>query len=153
MYYRVANSYIGIEEGDSMFKKLGHQIMANAGAKSPADFARIARQQAEGGQSTTSKMFLGSKSGSADHSERLLEAFTEGSTMDALGAAAAGIGRNLTAKDMAGEGWARAGAVAARNGIPLAAYGAVAGGTRYMSGGSMGTNNQGQRDIAGIPFL
>lgn len=42
---------------------------------------------------------------------------------------------------------------ALRWGAAGAAYGGVAVGTRVMSGGSATTNNQGQRDIAGIPFL
>lgn len=42
---------------------------------------------------------------------------------------------------------------AARIGAATAAYGGVAVGTRYLSGGSATTNNQGRRDIAGIPFI
>lgn len=41
----------------------------------------------------------------------------------------------------------------ARIGAATAAVGTVAVGTRYMSGGSVGYNNQGRRDIAGIPFI
>lgn len=42
---------------------------------------------------------------------------------------------------------------AMRWGATGAAYGAVAVGTRALTGGSATTNNQGQRDIAGIPFI
>lgn len=42
---------------------------------------------------------------------------------------------------------------AARIGAATAAVGGVAVGTRYMSGGSVTHNNQGRRDIAGIPFV
>lgn len=42
---------------------------------------------------------------------------------------------------------------AARIGVATAALGAGAVGTRYMTGGSFGYNNSGQRDIAGIPFI
>lgn len=41
----------------------------------------------------------------------------------------------------------------ARIGAATAAVGAAAVGTRYMSGGSATHNNQGRRDIAGIPFV
>lgn len=42
---------------------------------------------------------------------------------------------------------------AIRIGGAVGAYAGVAGGLRALSGGSMTTNNQGQRDIAGIPFI
>ena len=42
---------------------------------------------------------------------------------------------------------------ATRIGATALAYGAAATGTRYMTGGSATTNNRGQRDIAGIPFI
>ncbi len=42
---------------------------------------------------------------------------------------------------------------AARWGATAGAYGAAAVGTRYMTGGTATTNNRGQRDIAGIPFI
>ena len=45
------------------------------------------------------------------------------------------------------------GANALRWGATAAAYGGVATGTRAITGGSATTNNQGQRDIAGIPFI
>ena len=42
---------------------------------------------------------------------------------------------------------------ATRIGATVGAYGVAAVGTRYMTGGSATTNNRGQRDIAGIPFV
>lgn len=60
---------------------------------------------------------------------------------------------NKIGADMAGQGWKRTGAVAARNALPAAGFIAAANVPRYLSGGSATTNNQGQRDIAGIPFV
>lgn len=135
-----------------MFQKIANHILSNTGATLPGDFAKLARQQGAG-QSTVSKILQGSSAGNAERAEKTLTAFADGETMKGLGSAAIGSGRMLIGQDMAGEGWARAAAVGVRAGAPLAAYGAMANGTRYMSGGSMGTNNQGERDIAGIPFL
>lgn len=42
---------------------------------------------------------------------------------------------------------------AARAGITLGAYGAAAVGGRFASGGDLTTNNRGESDIAGIPFI
>ena len=42
---------------------------------------------------------------------------------------------------------------AMRWGAAATAYGGVAVGTRVLTGGSATTNNQGRRDIAGIPFI
>ena len=42
---------------------------------------------------------------------------------------------------------------AARAGITLGAYGAAAIGGRYANGGTIGTNNRGESDIAGIPLI
>lgn len=152
MYQRVTNSYIRMKAGDSMLRKMANHILSNTGATMPGDFAKLAKQQGAD-QSTMSKIFKGSLAGNADNVDETLHTMANGSTMQGLGAVAKNTGRLITGKDMAGEGWARAGAVAARNGIPLAAYGVAANIPRYMSGGSATTNNQGQRDIAGIPFL
>lgn len=46
-----------------------------------------------------------------------------------------------------------AGRKATRIGATVGAYGVAAVGTRYMTGGTATTNNRGERDIAGIPFL
>lgn len=51
--------------------------------------------------------------------------------------------------DYAGQGAKRAGVVLARTGL---ATGAVVA-PRYLSGGDMTTNRNGERDIAGIPFI
>lgn len=40
-----------------------------------------------------------------------------------------------------------------RGGAAVGAYGAAAVGTRMISGGGIGYNNSGERDIAGIPFI
>ena len=48
-----------------------------------------------------------------------------------------------------GDGWQKA----ARYGATGAALGTAAVGARYMTGGTATTNNRGQRDIAGIPFI
>lgn len=135
-----------------MFKKMANHILSNTGASMPGDFAKLAKQQGAN-QSTASKIFRGSIAGNADSTDEALNAMADGSMMQGLGGVAKNTGRLLIGSDMAGEGWARAAAVGVRVGAPLAAYGAMANGTRYMSGGSMGTNNQGERDIAGIPFL
>lgn len=63
----------------------------------------------------------------------------------------AGRGMRQEAKDyfMSGD----LGTNAMRWGAVAGAYGGLAVGTRALTGGSATTNNQGQRDIAGIPFI
>ena len=58
----------------------------------------------------------------------------------------------FTGADLAGQD-GRTMAAAARIGAAGAAYMGVNGGLRYLSGGGMTYNNQGERDIAGIPFI
>lgn len=59
----------------------------------------------------------------------------------------------MTGADYAGDGWRRAGALAARHGTAPALWGAGAVGIRYATGGNMTTNSRGEQDIAGIPFI
>lgn len=59
--------------------------------------------------------------------------------------------RQLTKDYFSGDGDFLTGAM--RVGAATTAYGAAAVGARALTGGSATTNNQGQRDIAGIPFF
>ena len=56
----------------------------------------------------------------------------------------------LTARDMAEN---KGKALAVRHGALALAGTAAMVGPRYLSGGNMSTNNRGERDIAGIPFI
>lgn len=63
------------------------------------------------------------------------------------------IGTFATGGDFAGQGWKRAGAVGARWGTPIAASVAAGTGMRYATGGSFTQDREGNRDIAGLPFM
>ena len=63
-----------------------------------------------------------------------------------------GVGGYFAASDMRGMG-GRAMTAAVRTGTAGAAYMGANAGLRYMSGGGLTYNNQGERDIAGIPFI
>lgn len=69
-----------------------------------------------------------------------------------LASMAKGVGGYFAASDMRGMS-GRAMTAAVRTGTAGAAYMGANAGLRYMSGGGMTYNNQGERDIAGIPFI
>jgi hypothetical protein len=74
------------------------------------------------------------------------------STADSMNDMVKGVGRYFGATDMRGQsGRFMTGAV--RNGAAVGGVMAAGTGLRYLSGGGMTYNNQGQRDIAGIPFI
>lgn len=57
------------------------------------------------------------------------------------------------AKDYKGEGMKRAGALALRHGVPASMWMGGSMAIRAIDGGSFTTNSNGERDIAGIPFI
>ncbi len=65
---------------------------------------------------------------------------------------AKGVGGYFAASDMRGLS-GRAMTAAVRTGTAGAAYMGANAGLRYLSGGGLTYNNQGERDIAGIPFI
>lgn len=135
-----------------MFQRLSKSILSNSNASVPGEMASKLKQFGKD-QGTASRVLQGDVSRQADKIDGMFQSFSDGDSWGGIKKAGGLQFDHITGKDMAGEGWARAGAVAARNGIPLAAYGAAANIPRYISGGTATTNNQGQRDIAGIPFL
>lgn len=128
------------------------KILSNTADNVASNVARDMRTIG-GAQGKTHRALMGDASYFADDMGKATAQLTDG---DAWGGAKT-LGKmafeNRIGKDMAGEGWRRTGAVAARNAIPAAAFVAAANVPRYMSGGTPTTNNQGQRDIAGIPFM
>lgn len=92
------------------------------------------------------------KGGDADEIARLQKYSSNiGTQIDNLSGNGAEIGTTLGSQIKSYYGHQKKGF--ARAGITLGAYGAAAIGTRYATGGSLGVNNRGESDIAGIPFI
>lgn len=72
---------------------------------------------------------------------------------DSISGMGGAIGNWAIAADAKGNGMGRAMTLGARWGAVGAGSMAVGAGVRALNGGTFTTNNQGQRDIAGIPFL
>lgn len=124
---------------------IGEKILSNAAENLST---RAAKEQGN-----LSRMFTGTRRAQAQEAQNVLNLAKKGNYTGATAEAAANVTRHAMAKDMEGMGKSRAGAIAARNGLAIAALGAGAVGTRYMTGGTATMNNRGQRDIAGIPFM
>lgn len=124
---------------------IGEKILSNAVENLST---RAAKEQG-----TLSRMFTGTRSVQAKEAQNVLNLAKKGNYVGATSEGAANITRHAMAKDMEGMGKSRAGAIAARNGVALAALGAGAVGARYATGGTATTNRRGERDIAGIPFM
>lgn len=82
------------------------------------------------------------------------EANFKGKTLDVttapgFGSKTKNLGENIKRYYTEGD----ASTLATRAGVTAGAYGAGAVGLRYMSGGNLGTNANGESDIAGIPFI
>lgn len=90
--------------------------------------------------------------------QRRLDTLTERSgvnqdnMMDGAGDALKSVGRYFGATDLRGQS-GRAMAVGVRGAVGVGAYMGANTAMRYVSGGGMTYNNQGERDIAGIPFI
>jgi hypothetical protein len=69
------------------------------------------------------------------------------------GSAVGAVAGYYAGADRAGQGIRRAGAIGARAGMTMGAGMVVGTGVRYGSGGSFTQNRNGERDIAGIPFV
>jgi len=76
-----------------------------------------------------------------------------GGALDAGIDMAKSVGGYFTGADRAGQGWGRGRAVATRAGMTVGAGMGIATGARYASGGTFTENRNGDRDIAGIPFI
>lgn len=76
-----------------------------------------------------------------------------GGALDAGLDMAKSVGGYYSGADRAGQGWGRGRAVATRAGMTVGAGMGIATGARYATGGSFTENRNGDRDIAGIPFI
>lgn len=117
-----------------------HRPKANASPEDLAEYAereKISRQKIKEMQAENRKA----------------QGLIGGQAMDVALDSAKAVGGWAVGSDRAGQGWARTRAVAARAGMVAGTGMAVGTAGRYATGGTFTRNRDGERDIAGIPFV
>lgn len=118
-------------------------IMANLGSGISGAAAKFA-------DSKTGKVLIGDQ----EHFGKIFEAQETDGLMDTLKTQAKMAYDHTIGKDFAGQGAKRAGVVAARGGLNVGTNVAIAGTFNHAVGnGGFFKDENGQRDIAGIPFI
>lgn len=149
----IKSSYNDLREGGKDLRA-AEKVISKSTAKKNKYQKQLEKAQEDGtdlaGQAELMDKIRHHEGKIADHREFSTQAAER--TGAGIGGLWKGTRKYFTGEDLAGQD-GRAMAVAARVGGAGAAYMGINGGLRYMSGGGMTYNNQGERDIAGIPFI
>lgn len=132
-------------------KRIANDIAKNekkmAGIKSDKGLSDADRTNALSALEARNKTLAGRQSGLTDVADEYQDAMVSGA-----GDMMKSVGRYFGATDLRGQS-GRAMAIGVRGAVGAGAYMGANTALRYVSGGGMTHNNQGERDIAGIPFI